>query len=125
MGDVHAAQGDGELLGEGAETAADVTVTISIDRKYRNPRPLIETPETLMCLAGRGNLFDSIKLATEDMTRLLASIHGISERDAYILCTLVGSLRLGGSLSSRELTENRCLVGLSVEKDMQISQASN
>lgn len=125
MGDVHAAQGDGELLGEGAETAADVTVTISIDTKYCNSRPLVETPEALICLAGRGNLFDSIRLATEDMTQLLAKIHSISKMDAYVLCTLVGSLRMGGSLCSRELTENRCLVGLSVEKDLQISRTSS
>ena len=120
MGDVHAAQGDGELLGEGAESAADITVSIGVDRKYRSARPLVETPDALISLACRGNLFDSIRLATEDMVQLLASVYGISKGDAYILCTLTGSIRMGGSLSGRELTENRCLVGLSVEKDFEV-----
>ena len=115
MGDVHAAQGDGEVLGEGAESAADVTVTISIDRKYRNPRPLVRTPDALICLACRETLFESIKLATGDMTELLSNIHGISKEDAYILCTLTGSIRVAGSLSSERFTSGACLVGLSVE----------
>lgn len=118
LGDVHAVQGDGEILGEGGECAADVTVTIGIDRKYRNPRPLVETPDSLITLACRGNLFNSIKLATEDMTNLVANLHNISKEDAYILCTLTGSLRVAGSLGDKGSTENRCLVGLSIEKDI-------
>ena len=121
LGDVHAVQGDGEVYGEGGECAADVTITVDIDRKYRSARPLIETPDALICLAGRGNLFDSIRLATEDMIKILTIVHGISEKDAYILCTLVGSIRIGGSMSNRKLTENRCLVGLSIEKDICLS----
>lgn len=117
LGDVHAAQGDAEIFGEGAECAADVTVKIGIDRKYRSPRPLIETSDKLISLAGRGTLFDSIKLATEDMTELLARVHGIEKRDAYLFCTMVGSVRLGGCLCRRE-AENKCLVGLSVPKDI-------
>jgi len=118
MGDVHAAQGDGELLGEGAESAADVTVSINVDREYRSPRPLVETPDALICLACRDTLFGSIRLATEDMIELLSNIHGISKADAYILCTLTGSIRIGGSLSAQRFTEGGCLVGLCVEKDI-------
>jgi amidase len=118
MGDVHAAQGDGEVLGEGAESTADVTVSISIDREYRNPRPVVETPDALICLACRDTLFRSIRLATEDMTELLSNIHGISKADAYILCTLTGSIRMGGSLSAQRFTEGGCLVCLSAEKDI-------
>jgi len=117
LGDVHAAQGDGEVFGEGAETAADVTVTISVDRTYRHPRPLVETPDRLITLAGRGNLFDSISLAVEDMTRLFARLHGVSEQQAYVFCTVVGSLRLGGCLSRRAGAEEYCLVGLSVPRE--------
>lgn len=117
LGDVHAAQGDGEVFGEGAETAADVMVTISVDRTYRHPRPLVETPDRLITLAGRGSLFDSISLAVEDMTRLFARLHGVSEQQAYVFCTVVGSLRLGGCLSRREGAGEYCLVGLSVPRE--------
>jgi amidase len=116
LGDVHAAQGDGELFGEGAECAADVTLTIDIDRKYRHPRPLVETPECLITLACRGGLFESLTLATEDMTSLLAHLHSIRPQDAYVFCTVVGSLRLAGCLAQKKWADKHCLVGLSVTK---------
>ncbi|MBD3184695.1 hypothetical protein GF312_20610 [Candidatus Poribacteria bacterium] len=120
LGDVHAVQGDGEIYGEGAETAADITIIVEIDRKYRNPRPLVETDDSLITLACREKLFDSIQLATRDMTELLSKIYDISKEDAYITCNLSGSLRIAGSMSRRYMTEERCIVGLSVEKDIEI-----
>ncbi len=116
MGDVHACQGEGEIFGEGAETAADVTVTIDVDRTYRNPRPLIETPDSLITLASRGGLMESLELAIRDMTGLLVRLHGVTEEEAYTYCTVVGSVRVGGQLSRRDWFEERCLVGLSVPK---------
>jgi len=114
LGDVHAVQGDGEILGEGGETAADVTVTLDVDTKYRSARPLVETPDNLICLACRGGLFDSVKLATQDMTELLARVYDLSEKDAYVYCALVGSVRIAGCLAAEEWATNMCLVGLSV-----------
>ncbi len=116
LGDVHAFQGDGEVFGEGGECAADVTVTLEVDRRYHSGRPLVETPDALITLAGRGNLWDSLRLAVQDMVALLERVHGIERGDAYVFCTMVGSIRLGCSMSSKGDTENRCLVGLSLPK---------
>ncbi len=118
LGDVHAAQGDGEIYGEGAECAADVTVTLGIDRTYRSLRPLVETPESLISLACRGDLHESTKLAVEDMTALLTRLHGIAEREAYLLCTLSGSVRVAGCLFYDGKIVKRCIVGLSVPRDV-------
>lgn len=50
LGDVHAVQGDGELYGEGAETAADVTLTIGVDRRLcQAPRHRISGESHLPC----------------------------------------------------------------------------
>ena len=117
LGDVHAAQGDGELLGEGAETAADVTVTLDVDRMYRCARPVVETPDSLITLACRGPLYDGLRLAMEDMVGLLSRLHGFREPDAYALCGLTGSIRLAGCLSRRKAAEEHCIVALSVPKD--------
>jgi len=43
LGDVYAAQDDAEMFGEAAECAAEVTVTLTIDRHYRLPRPMVKT----------------------------------------------------------------------------------
>ena len=76
----------------------------------------METPDQLFTLACRGGLFDSLSLAVEDMTRLVARLYGLPEEDAYVFCTVVGSARLAGSLSRRGPTEECCLVGLGVPK---------
>lgn len=118
LGDVHAAQGDGEVFGEGAETAADVTITIDIDRRLGGARPIVETPDSFMCLACRGSLFDSLKLALRDSVALFSRLNEVSEADAYVFCATVGSVRLGGTLCRRELADESCLVGFSVPKEV-------
>jgi len=72
LGDVHAFQGDGEIFGEGGECAAEVTVMLDVNRTYRHPRPLVETPECLIGLAQGEDLFASIQMAVRDMTVLAA-----------------------------------------------------
>jgi amidase len=119
LGDVHATQGDGEIHGEAAETAADVTITVDIDRRYRSPRPIVETRNSLICLAGRGVLFESLKPAVRDMTELLARLHGVAEEDAYILCSTMGSLRTAGCVCyNGKSMEKWTLAALSLPKDL-------
>lgn len=117
LGDVHAAQGDGELLGEGAECAADVTLTIDIDRNYCSPRPLIETPTHWITLACRSSVMESKQLAINDMTRLLQKLYDVNEEDARTLCLLSGSFRVGGTLAYDSWMKEP-IVAVSVSKDI-------
>ncbi|MBN1919401.1 MAG: acetamidase/formamidase family protein [Verrucomicrobia bacterium] len=114
LGDVHAYQGDAEIYGEAAETAAEVTVTLDVDRTYRSPRPIVETPECLICIAARGALFDGIALAVADMTDLLVRVFGLDRQDAYVYATLGASLRLAGCASTRGMVEKDSIACLSV-----------
>lgn len=120
LGDVHAAMGDGEIFGEGAETAADVTLTIDIDRTYRHPRPLVETPDTLYTIACRGKLASSLALAVEDMTELISRLYGVSKADAYRIATIPGSARNAGCLNyGGKPIEEWSIIALGVPKDIQ------
>lgn len=120
LGDVHAAMGDGEIFGEGAETASDVTVTIGIDREYRHPRPLVEAPEALYTIACRGAMPASIRLAMEDMVELTSRRFEIPAAEAYKLCCLCGSVRNAGCLNynGTPITE-WSIVALGVPRDIQ------
>lgn len=118
LGDVHAVQGDGEIYGEGAECAAEVTITIDIDRIYSSRRPFVETPDALISLAGRGSLFESIQLVLEDMTKLVSRLYKVKEEEAYIFCSIVGSLRLAGCVAAKAFTQKNCQIGLSIPKDI-------
>lgn len=118
LGDVHAVQGDGEIYGEGAECAAEVTITIDIDRIYNSPRPLVETPDALISLAGRSSLFESIQLVIEDMTKLVSRLYKVKQEEVYIFCAVVGSLRFSGCVAEQGFIQQQCLVGLSIPKDI-------
>ncbi len=120
LGDVHAFQGDGEIFMEGGETAAEVTITVDVDRRFNISRPMVETPDSYICLACREKFFDSIRLATEDAVNLVNTMHGISKKDAYVFCAMVGSLRLAGCLCCQRSTEQYILVGLSIPKNLRL-----
>jgi len=116
LGDVHALQGDAEILGEGAETAADVTITVSVNTQFRHPRPLVESSDMLYTVACRGALFDSIQRATSDMVELLNRVYDIPKENAYILATMAGTLRFAGCLAHRSMAEKHVVVALGIPK---------
>jgi amidase len=122
LGDCHATQGDGEIYGEGAEMAANVIITVTVDRSYQSPRPVVETPDSLICLAGRPTLWESLRLVLSDMTRLLSRVYEISEEDAYVLAALRGSARLAGCLARQEWVDACVLLALSVPKQFGVSR---
>lgn len=96
MGDVHAYQGDGELLGLGAECAADVQIRITIDETYLPVRPMIQKSDSFVCIASRQDYAEARDLAIQDATDILSSISGVTREEAYLYCTTVGDLRNGG-----------------------------
>jgi amidase len=114
LGDVHAYQGDAEIYGEAAETAAEVTITLDVDRTYRSKRPIVETPDCLICIAARGGLFEGIQLAVADMTDLLVRVFGLAKADAYVYATLGASVRLAGCASRKSMVEKDAVACLSV-----------
>jgi acetamidase/formamidase len=99
-GDAHVLQGDGEVCGTGAETAA--TITVRIDRGSEPHRgtpwmvfdaPILDT--RFAATAGIGpDLFKAATEATRRGVELVVSRTGIAPVDAYLLLSLVGELRI-------------------------------
>jgi amidase len=95
LGDVHAVQGDGEILGLAAECAAEVVLRITRDTSYRTERPTIIKPKAFVCLACRHDYTEARDLAAQDAKKLLARITGCTEAEAFLYATTVGDLRNG------------------------------
>jgi amidase len=95
LGDVHAAQGDGEILGVAAECAADVTVQITKDETFLSDRPLVSKCGSFVALACRRDYVEARDLAVRDATRILARLAGCTEQEAYLYVTTSGDLRSG------------------------------
>jgi len=95
LGDVHAAQGDGEILGLAAECAAEVTLRITKDDTYLSERPTIRKRHSFVSIACRADYAAARDLAVDDAKKILARLTGCSEAEAYLYVTTVGDLRNG------------------------------
>lgn len=95
LGDAHAAQGDGEILGLAAECAAEVTLRISRDETFLSQRPLIAKSGSFVAIACRRDYAEARDLAVRDATRVLARLAGCTEEEAHLYVTTIGDLRNG------------------------------
>jgi len=84
LGDGHARQGEGEVVGTGLETSMDVEFTVDVVKKTI-AWPRIETQTHIMVLGSARPLLEALQHATSEMQRLLVSEHGLTERGAAIL----------------------------------------
>jgi acetamidase/formamidase len=114
LGDAHAVQGDGEILGLGAECAADVTLRITREERFLSERPLLRTPKGFVALASRFDYGEARDLTAKDAARVLAGLTGCTEEEAYLYVTTVGDLRNGGVWSLGREEDVPPTVGLEV-----------
>jgi amidase len=97
LGDLHAAQGDGEMLGLAAECAGEVTLRVTKDTRFLSDRPLVVKKDSFVCIACRAGDYAAARdLAVADATKVLARVVGCTEKEAYLYVTTVGDLRNGG-----------------------------
>jgi acetamidase/formamidase len=94
VGDGHAAQGDGEVCGNGIETALDGRFRLTLRVDMRIDRPMAETPTHMMTMAFDPDLDDCVVIALRQMIELLGEWAGLNSHQAYALCSLVGDLRV-------------------------------
>ena len=99
MGDVHAAQGDGEISCVAVEISADVTVKIEVldpeEAKFEGC-PQINGDDffgSIGCHFGNA-ISENIKFAYFDLVQRLKNHHGFSIIDAYHLLSQVGEVRV-------------------------------
>ena len=95
--DPHAAISDGIITGTGVECTATVRARLTLAKGVRIERPLIEVDDTVQVL-GFG---PTMEAATEDAARhaveLVARRTGLDRREAYMLLSIIGELRIGTS----------------------------
>jgi amidase len=96
MGDSKAAMADGEMCGTGSEIGTDIDVTVSVisDATVDLERPLVDTGDAWKTIASAETLEEAVKMANEDLIKLLAVEHGYTLTDAYLFSSLVGGLEI-------------------------------
>jgi amidase len=85
IGDGHARQGEGEVVGTGLETSMDVEFTVDLVKKKTINWPRLENETYLMVLGSARPLIEALQHATTEMQRLLVTDYGYPERSAASL----------------------------------------
>jgi amidase len=94
MGDVHAAQGDGEVCGTGVECRAVVTVRVDLTKNTGLERPVLERDNRIMFMGSHVDLFTAAQIATRDAVHYLMQAKGLSFEDAYILTSAIVNIKI-------------------------------
>lgn len=85
VGDGHALQGEGEVVGTGLETSMDVEFTVQVVKKSPIQWPRLENDTHVMVLGSERSLIEALQQATSEMHRWLMQDYGLSERGASLL----------------------------------------
>jgi acetamidase/formamidase len=103
-GDPHAAQGDGEVCVTAIECDMRASLRFTVERRtisapaFRTaPGPLLPVDESRGHFGAMGihaDLMEGARIAVRAAIDWLEAEHALSRRDAYVLCSLAGDLKI-------------------------------
>lgn len=85
VGDGHARQGDGEVVGNALEVSMDVEFTVDLIKKKKISWPRLENDTHIMVLGSARPLLQALQHATTELQRWLMSDYGFDERGSSLL----------------------------------------
>lgn len=96
MGDIHAAQGHGEIIGGGIETSGKICCTLDLIKGQSIPSPRFRDDRCLSATGVGGDLLTAIQQAYAHLLDWVVTDFAMDRWDAYNLISQVGSLVVGG-----------------------------
>jgi amidase len=94
IGDVHASMGDGEISITALEIPGEVRVRVDLVKGEAIRRPRIEFPDCWITTGDGPGIADAIRVAAEEMARLLMRRLTLSADEAYMLLSMRGDARV-------------------------------
>ena len=94
FGDFHALQGDGEIVGSGLESTADVTFQFDVIKGKRIRWPRIETADYIMVAGSVRPLVDALRISYVELIEWLVADYGFDKMEAYQVASQVGVVRV-------------------------------
>jgi acetamidase/formamidase len=95
IGDGHAVQGDGEIVGTGIEISFDVAFTVDLRKGQRSYWPRGENADSIFTVGNARPLDQCVQHATTEMARWLQAEYGLDAVGAHILMGQVVQYDLG------------------------------
>lgn len=94
LGDLHAVMGDGEVCVTGLEIPGRVTLEVEIIKNKEIAWPILETKDSIQVIASDPDVEEALRLALEEMIRILENVRGLSFEEAYILASLAVDMKI-------------------------------
>jgi len=97
LGDVHAAQGDGEICGTAVEVCSmvsKVTLKIELEKHKKLDWPRIESKDEIMTVCSARPLEDAARLAFLELMKWLETDYGFERYDAYAFLSIAARARI-------------------------------
>jgi acetamidase/formamidase len=110
FGDGHAAMGDGEVAGSAVEVPMRVRLRLDLLKKKRIEWPRFENENEIMTTGIYRPVDDAVRIAVTELVHWIHSDYGLSDLDAYELCSKVCKLHL------TEMVDPNYVVVASMEK---------
>jgi acetamidase/formamidase len=85
LGDGHARQGDGEVVGSAIETSLDVEFSVDLIKRKKINWPRLENQDFIMVLGSSRAINEALQHATTELMRWLMDSYGYDERGASLL----------------------------------------
>jgi len=101
LGDVHAAQGDGELCGVALETTANITLRFDVIKGKGIEWPRLDDEEWIMVAGSSRPLMEAYKIAHYELLKWLVADYGFDELEGLQLLSQVGRCRVGNVCDPR------------------------
>lgn len=94
FGDFHALQGDGEIVGSGLESTAEVTFQFDLIKGKAIRWPRIENDEHIMVAGSARPLIDALRIAYVELIEWLVNEYGFEKMEAYQIVSQAGVVRV-------------------------------
>lgn len=85
VGDGHARQGDGEVVGNALEISMDIELTVDLIKDHKINWPRLENDEYLMTIGSARPMLQALQHATTELQRWLMNDYGFDERGSSLL----------------------------------------
>ena len=95
FGDVHAAQGDGEVCGVALETTAEVTVKLKVIKGKSIEWPRLEDETHIMTTGSGRPLMDCVRIAQVELVKWLVDDYGFEKWEALQVISQAMTMRIG------------------------------
>ncbi len=95
LGDIHAAQGDGEICGVALETSGEVILHFDVIKGKAIEWPRIENDEWIMVAGSSRPLMEAFKIAHIELLRWLVEDYGFEQWEGLQILSQAGRCRVG------------------------------